>query len=229
MSLYLDPRTQVWYTRERVAGVRKATRLGAFPDRENAARAAEKLSIKWTPDPDIKAVVDRYIAEGIPDRHTTKSSYMSKLNLYIVPRWGADKLADIRPMLLNQWFRDLSVAPTTKAGIKTVFSQVWAFAMLNELVTAQQNPLALIRIKGSTKRLCKPLILNPEEIGRLIEQIILEPIKTMVVVAFCLGIRRGELIGLKWGDVNWVSGTILIQRSVVDNHVGDVKTEASEQ
>src|ERR1017187_6069475 len=173
MSLYLDPRTQVWYTRERVAGVRKATRLGEFPDRESAALAAEKLSIKWTPDPDISAVVERYIAEGIPDRHTTKSSYLNKLRNYIVPRWGADKLADIRPMLLNQWFRELPVAPTTKAGIKTVFSQVWAFAMLNELVTAQQNPLALIRIKGSTKRQKRPQVLSPEEISHLISNIII--------------------------------------------------------
>src|ERR1017187_3401414 len=183
MSLYLDKRTGVWYTRERVAGVRKATRLGEFPDRESAARAAGKLSIKWTPDPDIKAVVDRYIAEGIPDRHTTKSSYMSKLNLYIVPRWGADKLADIRPMLLNQWFRELPVAATTKTGIKTVFSQVWQFAMLNELVAAQQNPLALIRIKGSTKRQKRPQRLTPDDCRRLIDQIIAEPFRLMVIVA----------------------------------------------
>lgn len=232
MTLYLDPRSNVWYARERVDGKRTATRLGTLaelPTRQDALRAAEKLSIKWTPEPDIRAVIERYIAGGMPDRYTTKSSYLNKLNGYIAPRWGADKFADIRPMQLDQWFRELDVAPTTKAGIKNVFAQLWRFAQLNELVSAQHNPLALIRIKGSSKRLKRPQILTPEECRQLLENVLVEPFRTMIYTALCLGIRRSELTGLIWSDISWLNGTIMIQRSVVDNHSDTVKTEASEK
>ena len=228
MSIYLDKRTGVWFERTRVDGVRKAKRLGKFTDRESAARAAG-VSIKWTGKADIKAVVERYIAEEIPDRYTTKSSYLSKLNGYILPRWGADILADIRPMQLQQWFNELGVAPTTKSAIKTVFAQVWRFAQLQELVSAQHNPLGLVRIKGSSRRQKRPQVLTPDDCRRLVEQIIVEPFRLMVITALCLGLRRSELAGLKWCDFDWVGQTVQISRGVVDNRVGEVKTESSEK
>ena len=43
------------------------------------------------------------------------------------------------------------------------------------------------------------------------------------------GLRRGELAGLRWEDVRFQDLTIMAQRSVVDQVVGPVKTEASKR
>jgi len=49
----------------------------------------------------------------------------------------------------------------------------------------------------------------------------------MVLVAMCLGLRRSEISGLKWSDFNWVDRQVLIQRSVIANREGAVKTKKS--
>jgi integrase len=49
----------------------------------------------------------------------------------------------------------------------------------------------------------------------------------MVWLAVSTGLRRGELAGLRWDDVDFDRQTVLIRRSVVDQVVGRVKTEAS--
>jgi integrase len=43
------------------------------------------------------------------------------------------------------------------------------------------------------------------------------------------GLRRGELTGLKWQDVDFENLQIDVQRSVVDQVVGRCKTEASQK
>jgi len=43
------------------------------------------------------------------------------------------------------------------------------------------------------------------------------------------GLRRGELAGLRWEDVRFQDPAIMAQRSVVDQVVGAVKTEASKR
>ncbi len=41
------------------------------------------------------------------------------------------------------------------------------------------------------------------------------------------GLRRGELAGLKWEDFDFKNLHVSVTRSLVDQHVGPVKTEAS--
>jgi integrase len=49
----------------------------------------------------------------------------------------------------------------------------------------------------------------------------------MIMIEALTGIRRSELMGLKWKDVDFISNRIEITRSVVDQAIGKCKTEAS--
>jgi len=49
----------------------------------------------------------------------------------------------------------------------------------------------------------------------------------MVLLDFGTGLRRGELSGLKWEDISFEEKVLTPVRSIVAQHVGTVKTEAS--
>jgi integrase len=70
--------------------------------------------------------------------------------------------------------------------------------------------------------------LTPEEFRKLLTELS-EPHRTRVLVAGCLGLRISEIIGLRWGDIDWENLTILVQRSVVCGKVYATKTEASQK
>lgn len=48
----------------------------------------------------------------------------------------------------------------------------------------------------------------------------------MVILAGCLGLSRSELTGLQWSDFDWEGATLTIRRGMVNNHVGNPKTQA---
>ena len=52
--------------------------------------------------------------------------------------------------------------------------------------------------------------------------------RVMLWLGMTTGLRRGELAGLRWCDVKFEKLTIDVLRSVVDQRVGKVKTEASQ-
>ena len=56
-----------------------------------------------------------------------------------------------------------------------------------------------------------------------------EPIRTVALVCVSFGLRISEALALKWSDVDWLNGTLLIERGIVRQRVGSVKTADSEQ
>jgi len=54
-----------------------------------------------------------------------------------------------------------------------------------------------------------------------------EPYRTMVIVAQCLGLRVSEIAALQWQDFDFERQQLLVQRSIVNGRVDDVKTEYS--
>ena len=235
-SVQLDKRSNTWVFRWREDGKRKTARLGTLaevPTKAKAMRVAERhrLAVNCHSFPNMgltfEAVARRYMAERMPTRYTTSLGYRNNLEKHAIPKWGSVRLPDMKAIDLDRWFHILPLAAKTKAHIRSVMRQVFEYAMLCELYDAQRNPMDLIRLKGSTKRGRKPIILSPDDFHRMLRYISAEPYKTMVIVALCLGVRRSELIALKWSDFDWLNNTVMIQRSMVDTRTGEVKTEYS--
>jgi integrase len=50
----------------------------------------------------------------------------------------------------------------------------------------------------------EPSILEPEEIAAILRELEgIEPVRTAFLIAAIMGIRRGELFGLRWADVDF--------------------------
>jgi integrase len=83
-------------------------------------------------------------------------------------------------------------------------------------------------VRQSAKRRQEPDVLTPEEVSALLAALP-DYARTMAVVAAVTGLRRGELVGLKWEDIDFEHGRIHIRRSLVDQVEGEPKTEASKR
>jgi integrase len=84
------------------------------------------------------------------------------------------------------------------------------------------NPIANVR--QVRKRATDPSILEPAEIAAILKQLEgVEPVRTAFFIAAVMGMRRGEIFGLKWADVDFDRAVLLVRRSYVDGVEGPPK------
>ncbi|HEV2222219.1 MAG TPA: tyrosine-type recombinase/integrase [Candidatus Acidoferrales bacterium] len=173
------------------------------------------------------ALVDRYMREKLPKRYSTASKYRSWLRNHVKPKWGDVPIRKVKPLLVEEWLMSLDLAPKSKGHLRSIMHILFNWAMKWELIELDRmNPISLVRVEGSSKRLKRPKVLTPDEF-RLLLNHLEEPIRTMCIVAACLGLRASELAGLQWGDFDWRNRQVHIQRGFVIGHIDDVKTENS--
>jgi integrase len=206
-----------------------------FPTKAAAWRAAEPLrkQLDQTATNDepvitVRSLVEQYRTERMPRRAMTRQGYNTWLNGYIVPKWGDRTLLELQARPVDLWLQSLALAPKSKVHIRGLVRALWEFAMWRGDVLTQRNPMELVRIKGATKRIKKPRSLTVEEFQRLVEHLE-EPFRTMALVCVCCGLRISECLALKWSDVDWLSGTLNVERGIVHQVVDDVKTPESQR
>jgi len=173
------------------------------------------------------ALCNRHIAEAAPKRHSTRKSYMTILNKHVMPRWENVRISQVRPMYVQDWLINLNLTAATKGKIKALMHRLFERAMFWELIPTERNPMGLVEIPGSSRRVKKPVILIVNQYFAILE-LLVEPYRTMVVVAQCLGLRVSEILALQWPDINFPELTMQVSRAVVDGIVDEVKTEYSE-
>lgn len=202
-----------------------------YPTKALAWKAAEGLRLSVNRDnPGAQvtfgALIDRYIREQIPQRYVTASKYRSWMTHHIKPQWGDYPIAKVKPVLVEEWISKLDLAPKSKGHVRSLMHILFQWAMKWELMDLQFNPMKLVHVKGSSKRLREPVTLTRKQFHHVL-RFVVEPFRTMCVVAMCLGLRASELVGLQWGDFDWKNRHVMIQRGVVIGRVDEVKTRYS--
>lgn len=176
----------------------------------------------------IRELVQHYKAKELCDEcgktARTRETYRQHLDDYILPRWGNERIGDIKAFRVEAWLDGLDKADGTKSKTKAVFSVLYQHAL--RYGWASRNPIREVR--QSAKRQQTPDILTPEEVNVLLT-LLPDYARTMVVVAAVTGLRRGELVGLRWEDVDFEKGRIQVRRSLVDQIAGEPKTETSKR
>ena len=174
-------------------------------------------------NPTFGGVIERYQREELPERFSTRVSYKSLLKRWIQPKWGGVPLSEIRTLEVEHWLKSLPLAPKTKANLRNLMHVLFECARRWELVGI--NPIELVRQSGRRQKV--PRRLTIEELRRLLAELE-QPHSTMVILAACLGLRVGEILGLQWGDIDLLNGTLAVGRSVYQYHIGPAKTPYSE-
>lgn len=225
-------RTKAWYLRYR--GLDGASRLeilgtlAELPTRTEARKAADRVlepvnGGRPRREPATGAMlIARYRTVELPERRSTRAAYGSLLSRHIEPRWRAVLLDEVRPADVEAWLRELPLSPKTKANLRQLLHVLFECGRRWEMAT--ENPITLVR--QSAKRSRELVRVSVSQYRALVAALI-EPHRTMVLIAGCLGLRIGEILGLRWGDVDFERATMTVRRDVYQGHVDEVKTANS--
>ena len=154
--------------------------------------------------------------------YSTQVTYQGYLTKWILPRWRSYRLTDVKPVQVEQWLKALPLSKGSKAKIRNIMSALYSHGQRWEWVST--NPIRHVR--QSAKRSRVPTILSPEQIKGLLEKLVDLP-KTAVLLGASTGLRVGELLGLKWEDVDFEALELRVTRDVVKQRIERCKTEAS--
>ncbi len=233
-SVVQDRRDGCWYFYWWENGRRRSKSLGNFKTKAAAWSAAKPLrnGLEALTSPEIKTstmneLVTLYIKERMPTRIDTRRTYMAWICNHILPKWGECAITELQPRAVELWLGTLSLSPKSKAHIRGLLRNFWDFAAWSgEISTEQRNPMELVRVKGSSKRMATPRTLTVQEFQEFVRHLE-EPFRTVALLCCCLGLRISECLALKWSDVDWLNGRLLIERGIVAQNVDEVKTSES--
>lgn len=226
-----------WRERKPDAGYTKRSEvigpISMIKTEANAWRVIEHRKLDVNPDRfqgytvTIGMLVNRYLETELAElRHSTANAYRSYLNHQIKPRWGDCSLWKVKPFAVEQWLKDLNLAPRTKGHLHNLMRVLWNCAMRWELTEIGENPMKLVRVRGSSKRRREPVVLGVAQFPLLLKELD-DPFRTMVILDLATGLRCSELFALQWRDVLWEERMLLVRRGIVTGVVSDVKTKYS--
>lgn len=236
-SVVLDKRIRTWNFFFWENGKRRSRKIGTkeqYPTKAAAWKAAKPMrdaveqskSVTVATAPTINTLIEQYREEKMPKRKDTRGGYESWIRVHIVPKWGKNQITDLQARPVELWLDSLPLAPKSRVHIRGILSSLWTFAMWKQDVPMQVNPISLVTIKGASKRIRKPRVLTVEQF-RLLLPHLGEPFRTVALLSVCFGLRISEALALRWSDIDWLGGTLRIERGIVQQVVDDVKTDDS--
>jgi len=233
-SVRYDKRRKTWNYLWYDGPTRRSKRIGTkqeFPTKAAAWKEVESLEIQAKP-PDgdkgdtVRSVVARYEAERMPSRQSTVRVYRSFLNNHVLPKWADTRIQDVQPRPVELWLRELPLSPKSKTHVRSLMHGLVEFAMWSGMLDISRNPVSLVRNIGATRKVRKARSLTAEQFHALLREL-QEPFGTMALLSVCLGLRFSEALALRWSDVDWLDSRLSIRRGIVNQIVGDVKTQGS--
>lgn len=147
------------------------------------------------------------------NRPNTVRTYRTYVEHYIVPQLGRHRLDKLTPEHIGTAWRALAadgLGQNTIHNVHAALSRSLKVAQQRGKVTANVATLmdAPPRIKNEA------VILDKEQARAVLEAAKGEHNAARWTVAFSLGLRQGEALGLRWADVNLDAGTVTVRHSL---------------
>lgn len=157
---------------------------------------------------------------GLSDK--SRHRYNEVIEKHLIPELGRHELEKLRKSQIEAYYRKAlesgrrdgkgGLAPATVAYHSHVLSSALNDAVESDEVSLAKNPVAGCKLGDTSSP--EMAALAAEEVRQLIAAAEGTAWETIVTLAVCTGCRRGELVGLKWRDVDFSLGTIRVLRSL---------------
>lgn len=182
-------------------------RAGRMEGKElsNAARRDEERSVKWT----IDNLWEEYKSHKAASKALSVDT--GRYENYIKPLMGDKEPRELVSLDVKRLSSKLrkSKAPQTVKHVLGILKRIGNYGV-NEGLTAGIG--FKIEMPKVDNRVTEDL--NPEQLSRLLAAIESDPnrdVATMMLMALFTGMRRGEIFKLKWEDISFHRGFILIR------------------
>ena len=212
----IDPDTgeSRWKHVERAAG---PTRRGA--ERMLRAMREQVQDRRYIPCREtVLEIGNRWLSEHVQPnlKPGAAASYRGTFHRHVAPAIGHLRVEDCDSQALRGFFACKRGEGMSEAGIAKLRRQLHAmFAFAQDAGLVSVNPADMARTRGrrNGQRRARGTELSPIEVGRFLEAC--PPRwRLFFTVALDTGLRRGELIGLRWEDVDLLERVIHVRRSI---------------
>jgi integrase len=202
-----------------VAGRRRviygSTRQDAAQKLTKAMDAASKGLLREPSRLTIGGFLERWLEDTVKPRvrPLTYSGYAVNVRRHIIPALGDVRLDRLGPeqvqSFLNRKLTD-GLSSKTVAYIRQVLRTALDQALRWNLVS--RNVATLVPAPRKERKTIHPL--EPHEIGKFLNAVAGRRLEALYVTTLALGLREGEVLGLKWEDVEFRVGTLRVQRQL---------------
>lgn len=193
----------------------------------------EKNKVVFAKDVLFSDYMIKWLENLKPDiRQTTYEGYWNTVYNHIVPYFEPTKLTvqDIEPMHIQDYYnskREAGLAPSSIKRHHANIRKALQEALYQNLIPF--NPAERVKLPKARKSTIHPY--NQTQLNQLLQAVKGDNIEPAVILSVYYGLRRGEVCGLRWRDIDFESDTIIIQHTVtrVKNLVSEdnTKTESS--
>ncbi len=180
---------------------------------EGSTMTFEQFSKKW---------IEEYAKPNLSP--VTVEGYERELKNRINPALGKIILTELKPMHIIHFYNDLLTAPRldgkegtlsgrSRNNVHRILSSMLTNALYWQLIS--ENPIKRVRPPKQEKHVAK--FYNEEETVKMLSCLESEELKYKVAVhiAIFTGMRRGEILGLEWGDIDFDKKEIHLERTSV--------------
>ncbi len=145
----------------------------------------------------------------------TYQSYESNWRVHVLPQFGRQRLNKVDRLAVQKWVNaklDTGLSPRTVRAMTTVLSM--AYNQGQDWGWCLHNPASRIKIKGakSTKEITG---VTEADVDQLLTAAEGRSMQNLLTVGLWTGMRKGELGGLRWQDVDFKGGRIHVRQTLV--------------
>lgn len=215
----------------RVNGVRRSTGLDYTKENIKLAmsyHSKDEFRSNFNITINTKRIVD-YCDEVLVEKRkrlkvSTVRSYESLLNSRIIPYFSEMYPHEITPKMIKEFYETFTDKATLNTTINGILKYAFELALIDGAIS--KSPFVV-----SFPTLASDYEMNPFNINEI--QLILNTAKgwfrNFLGVAFFSGMRTGEILALKWVDVNFQELTIDISLTRTNGRTTTAKTKSSER
>ena len=197
-----------------------STALAAELDAAKKAGLVGELARVAAGVPTVNDVATKYWLEHVRSlAPTTQRRYTDTYHAHIEKSTiAARPLSELTPIICKEWMDKVRGSSGVKCSARRTLTQILKTACDLELL--DRNPMERVK-PPVVKREIRHRILSPEEAVQLLEDVRGLPICAPVFLGAVLGLRRGEVCGLRWDNVG-EDGLVMVceQRQIVYTRAG---------
>jgi integrase len=114
---------------------------------------------------------------------------------------------------IRQALAAMTVSPVTVSKIRALLKQALDDAVEDGII--ERNPITRRSVKAPRINRSKARALSLDDWNKLVAHVSGTPDEAMILLLGMVGLRRGEVCGLKWSDIDFEGGRIHVSRAVV--------------